>query len=273
MGGKGCRWLGQIGADRDEVEEAESPYLQILDFRQNLRAKRSKFPAPPSMEIRDGEGEPPDRAGDNGAHAGLGVSSTRANHGPDAQHMHNTCVADVPHVHRTPAAEATHLRPETETAGGDKRRNYPPVPPPSGAEHRSAGSPGDKSPLRSAGQRRTGNPRRKRQGTDYAGVDIPQIDDYPDIYACADPVIAAMAVTGESDKRAYGHWVKWYRAAIRDFGSDDADREFYAVLATLWGEIQAGEVEKPGALLNRKLTEILPLNGARSHRAEAGATG
>jgi hypothetical protein len=96
-----------------------------------------------------------------------------------------------------------------------------------------------------------------RTRIDYEKAEPPEIKDYTDIHNPAhDPVLVAMAITGERDKRAWGHWVKVLNQARRRLDPERhgrAERLFRGCLAELFGEMRAGEVEKPGALLNQKL--------------------
>ncbi len=76
------------------------PYLQILNFRQQKRAKNSKFPAPP-----DGETCKDD------LHNTLtqNVQHVHSMCIADAQQMHSTCTADDTQMSSTCAARAQHL--------------------------------------------------------------------------------------------------------------------------------------------------------------------
>jgi len=93
----------------------------------------------------------------------------------------------------------------------------------------------------------------------YETTEVPEVweDGYAFIALCRDPIVAAMAITGERGKRSWGAWVKRLNEAKRVMGSDLAERLFRGCLEQLWGEMKAGEVSKPGAVLNRKLKGVL----------------
>ena len=92
---------------------------------------------------------------------------------------------------------------------------------------------------------------------DYEKAEPPYIEDYTDIELCPDPILAAMAVTGERSKRAWGYWVKVLYQARQHWGPERADRLFKGCLRSLWGEMKADECDKPGAILNLKLRQVL----------------
>jgi len=91
---------------------------------------------------------------------------------------------------------------------------------------------------------------------DYQTAELPDIGDYADIHNCPDPILAAMAVTGEWSKQSWGHWVKVLNRARKKLGSDRAKRLFRRCLDELYGEMKAGECDKPGAVLNLKLDKV-----------------
>jgi len=100
------------------------------------------------------------------------------------------------------------------------------------------------------------------QRIDYQTAEIPRIEDYGgDMHALIhnhpDPILAAIAVTGERGKRGWGHWVKILNRARNQYGREVADRIFRDTLAQLHSEKEAGEILNPGAMLNKKLKENL----------------
>ncbi len=92
---------------------------------------------------------------------------------------------------------------------------------------------------------------------DYEKTEPPEIRDYPDIAGCPDPILAAMAITGERSKQSWGYWVKVLNHARKEHGRERADRLFCKCLVELFGEMKQGECDKPGAVLNVKLKTVL----------------
>lgn len=91
---------------------------------------------------------------------------------------------------------------------------------------------------------------------DYRNAEIPEIQDYGDIHGCPDPILAAMAITGERSKRGWGHWVKILNHGRKEHGPERGVRLFRECLTELYGEIKQGECNKPGAVLNMKLKKV-----------------
>ena len=91
---------------------------------------------------------------------------------------------------------------------------------------------------------------------DYERAEIPDISDYVDILACPDPILAAIAVTGERDKPGWGHWVKVLNRAREAHGPEEAERLFKECLCKLFGAMKAGEICNPGANLNMGLAHF-----------------
>lgn len=83
--------------------------------------------------------------------------------------------------------------------------------------------------------------------------EIPVINDYPDIRSTPDPILAAMAITKERTKRAWGFWVKTLNTGIEDLGMEQALSLFFSCIETTYGEIKGGECKNPGASLNLNL--------------------
>jgi hypothetical protein len=98
------------------------------------------------------------------------------------------------------------------------------------------------------------------QRTDYAKATPPDIGDYSDIHTCPDPILAAIAVTGERGKQGWGHWVKVLNRARCELGREQADRLFRNAVATTWGEMKTDALRKPGAILNLKLQKVFGLS-------------
>lgn len=124
-----------------------------------------------------------------------------------------------------------------------------------------AGIPANKTSIEKdndSHQPRSGVKKRWRPSQDYSKATLPDIEDYYDIHACPDPVIAAMAVTGERDKRGWGAWVKWMHTASAIWGVDKAIEALRSALAQLWGEMKVETIHRPGAILNNKLKGLLP---------------
>lgn len=92
---------------------------------------------------------------------------------------------------------------------------------------------------------------------DYSKAKPLTIHDYQDIHnPNQDPILIAIAITGEHNKPGWGHWTKVLNQGQRDVGTATADRLFRGCLAELWGEMKAQEVNNPGALLNFKLKRV-----------------
>ena len=95
------------------------------------------------------------------------------------------------------------------------------------------------------------------QKMDYEKTKPPEINDYGDIEnPLNDPILVAIAVTGESGKMGWGHWLKKLNRARKTLGHERADRLFRGCLKELYGEMKQGECNKPGAILNIKLRGI-----------------
>lgn len=103
---------------------------------------------------------------------------------------------------------------------------------------------------------KSSSPERKHR-IDYEKTKPPKIEDYGNIHGCPDPILAAMAITGERSKRGWGHWVKVLNRGRKEYGTERAERLFRGCLDELWGEMKQGECRKPGALLNVKLKKVL----------------
>lgn len=92
-------------------------------------------------------------------------------------------------------------------------------------------------------------------GRSYNGVSLPQIESYEDIEAISDPILAAMAVTGERGVNGFGHWVSVLNGVCAaGMPLDMAVRMFRFCVSKLYGEMKAGEIVNPGAALNKELS-------------------
>lgn len=104
------------------------------------------------------------------------------------------------------------------------------------------------------------------QRVDYATAELPEITDYGDIFDLdIDPVLIAIAVTGERGKPAWGFWVKTLNRARHSLEREEAEQIFRNCCATLFGEMKTGECQKPGAILNMKLKAAFCLTPGPSH--------
>jgi len=90
---------------------------------------------------------------------------------------------------------------------------------------------------------------------DYSKTELPEVKDYSDIYS-HDPILMAMAITGERSKQGWGHWVKVLNNGRVALGVERAERLFRSCLKELFGEVKQGECDKPGAVLNVKLKTV-----------------
>lgn len=97
--------------------------------------------------------------------------------------------------------------------------------------------------------------------TDFATVKIPSLEDYGDLMRVGsqNPVLAAMMVTREREKKAWGHWVKMLRGWVHTYGKAPSYKAFMEAVADAWGEVKAGEAKRPGAIVNLRLAEAAEL--------------
>lgn len=103
-------------------------------------------------------------------------------------------------------------------------------------------------------------------GVDYMQACIPGIESYDDLQGITDPIRAAIAVTGERSRRGFGHWIDLLNYACADgMPLDMALRLFFNNLEILFGEMKAGEIQKPGAALTRKLQETYAYKGEKQN--------
>ena len=132
-----------------------------------------------------------------------------------------------------------------DVGSSDRRTSHSPVAGPEPSENRH-GEPSvyrQKSTVHLTGQR-----------IDYATAVPPEITDYCDIVdPDIDPILIAMAVTGERAKLAWGYWVKTLNIARRTMGREKAEQIFRDCCSALYGEMKSEECQKPGAKLNIKL--------------------
>lgn len=98
-------------------------------------------------------------------------------------------------------------------------------------------------------------------GPDYSRVKPVRIESREHLWAIADPVEAAISVTGETSKQAWGFWAKLNASAKRRMKNGDARELFMTCLDQVWGEMQQGEIDKPGAVLNMRLKAAFGLEG------------
>ncbi len=88
--------------------------------------------------------------------------------------------------------------------------------------------------------------------------DLLVVADYADLHnSGSDPILLAISLTEERAKRAWGHWVKALQLLQQQYGADRGEKAFRRCLCDLFGEMKAGEVEKPGAILNLKLSQVM----------------
>ncbi len=106
-------------------------------------------------------------------------------------------------------------------------------------------------------QQQQNGDKKQQYAVDYTSVSVPSVKDYGDIELIDDPIVAAMAVTGEHDKSAWGAWVKKLNASAKRVGMECARAVMRECVRELFGEMKAGEVNKPGAVLNIKLDKSL----------------
>lgn len=124
----------------------------------------------------------------------------------------------------------------------------------------------DPSPSRSgkskSGPDRFGNLAAKAIAS-QAGNGKIEIRDYPDIreWCEKDPIGTAAAVTGENDDRSRGGWGKLLGFGSQELGGGVARERFRDCLERLFGEMKQGEIQKPGAQLNRYLKEAYGYGG------------
>jgi hypothetical protein len=87
-----------------------------------------------------------------------------------------------------------------------------------------------------------------------SGETSQQVETYEDIHRLT-PLEAAVAVTGDATDRAKNTWRKYLRLLSAE---DPArgERMFRDALTQLYGEIRAGEIRNPAAMLTKRLQEI-----------------
>ena len=93
------------------------------------------------------------------------------------------------------------------------------------------------------------------RGVDYASAVLPAIESYEDLAAVSDPILSAMAVTGDAD--GYPYWIKLLNNASGRLGFDLAMRLFRSSLELIFGQKKAGELRNPAAALNVMLQDCL----------------
>jgi hypothetical protein len=87
-----------------------------------------------------------------------------------------------------------------------------------------------------------------------SGETSPQVETYEDIHRLP-PLEAAVAVTGDATDRAKNTWRKYLRILSAEDPSR-GERMFRDALTQLYGEIRAGEIRNPAAMLTKRLQEI-----------------
>ncbi|MBU4460476.1 MAG: hypothetical protein KJ579_07910 [Verrucomicrobia bacterium] len=224
------KWIS--AADLPETGNAEGlkAFLELTDFRQQCRAKQSKWPDPPDF----------------------------------AQPSASICCASAQKVLRTCTANAAQMRSEAEASsrggvasGGSEATKARGA----GAtvEQKSAGPPGVE-PRRSEGARFQGSadPSPDRLDADYNRVIVPKIESYEDIARVADPIVLAMAVSGDSEPQSWRGWVHLLASVRKTMGRPRADGQWRFVCQSFWAETHQGEkTRKPGAALTARLKEAL----------------
>lgn len=194
------------------------PYLQILDFRQKIRANVSRFPDPPPG-------------------------------------MDYTCPADAGQMRYVGPSVGSHRRSEAEAkaesetggaeANGDPlRRKDPSGPPANKPRQKHFEGPAE--------------PRPDALDADYDNVEVPLIQDDADLAAITDPIIAAMAVTGDRVTQSWRGWVRLASVERIRLGRAAADGIWLSVCNLFWHEMRAGEIPRcPGAALTAQLKRRL----------------
>lgn len=98
---------------------------------------------------------------------------------------------------------------------------------------------------------------------DYAAAVVPQIEGYEDLSAIDDPVLAAMAVTGEHTKAGYGYWAPLLERALKK--RKTITQESVEIICSIakravervYGENKTGECENVAAIMNLCLKNAL----------------
>lgn len=93
-------------------------------------------------------------------------------------------------------------------------------------------------------------------GIDYSRPALPAIDDYGDING-HDPILVAMAITGERAMTGWGHWVKRLRQAKTLHGKAEGEKLFRECLHELFGLSKESHRSSLGAILNKLLKDRL----------------
>ena len=221
-------------ADLEDILKKQNlrPFLEYVDFRQKVRAKESKFPDPPP-------------------HGGCESS---------ALHPHSKCDADAKQPLSTCPADAEHMRPEAKadskteaSTGGSEAGGDPPA-------------TGGKASLLPPAEKTAGKkhfpglpvPSPDKLDADYDRVLIPKLEDKDDAYAIADPIILAIAVTGDKARQSWLGWVSMLKSGRDRLGRKKADQRWFDECLTFFSEVCAGEnVINPGAALTKRLKRRL----------------
>lgn len=91
---------------------------------------------------------------------------------------------------------------------------------------------------------------------EYSEGPLPAIEDYSDIDR-HDPILVAMAITGERAKTGWGHWVKRLKQAKTLHGKETGEKLFCDCLHRLFGLSKEPQRAPLGAILNKLLEEQL----------------
>ena len=210
------------------VDELASPahfvsakfYLEYLRFDQQLRAKSSKYPAPPD-------------------------------HPPI-----NTGASYVTHMSITRHTDAMHMNPEAEASskakaltGGSEADLWPPT----SGEKNYPQPPAEKNTKK---KHFKGAPRPSpdKLDADYDRVDIPRLDDPNEVHCIEDLIILAMAVSKDREQQSWKGWVGLLTRGRKRLGREKADKWWRSECTTFFAEINADEtVHNNGSALTAKL--------------------
>lgn len=228
-----AEWLNELDSAQliRRTNDNSKPVLQVLRFGQRLREKtKPRFPCPPKwlQEAREWS-----RAR-NEEEAAAGT----AGHCPALPGTAGHC---RPEAKAEAEAEA---ETETNTGGGGGGGDATPstVPP---------------NPPSPPGSFRTRKNKLPPLNADYSATRLPELTAKDDVHAITDPIVLAMAITGDTQPQSWKGWVKMLSNA-RKYLKKTADDTWREVCCAFWHEIKAGEVpDNPGAALTRRLSDAL----------------
>ncbi|MCF7847507.1 MAG: MarR family transcriptional regulator [Kiritimatiellales bacterium] len=91
-------------------------------------------------------------------------------------------------------------------------------------------------------------------GKKYGRAKVPRVKTYEELEAVLDPIIAAMAVTGDRKPGGFGFWIRTLnRVCANGLEVDMAVRVFRRCVEIIHGQKTAGELKNPAAAFNNEI--------------------